>query len=376
MSRPLTLIPEGRVNAGMPPLIQDNTKSVSPFEFLPSWFFYAPVLLQSVCQGLRYGDITLPLIANPSIKLSGMVGESKHDILSLAGHDANQWVSPFVTVTRSSTDSIETQVDHALSLMKEKEIDFPVVAKPDLGCRGAGVKLVKTIDQLAAYFESFPSNARFLIQEKAPYEAEAGVFYVRYPNQKKGEIISVTLKYTPSVMGDGQRTLKQLIEDCPRAGQLTHLYFPRHTDHLDDIIDEGQEVRLAFAGSHSRGSIFKDGNDYITQALTDRLDAIFDDFDGFHYGRLDIKFRDMTSFMQGEHFTILEVNGASSEAAHIWDSNTKLIDIFSMLLKQYRILFKIGAQQRQRGHKTPSIKALLKAWREEAALTEKYPETD
>ncbi|MHC6527367.1 MULTISPECIES: D-alanine--D-alanine ligase [unclassified Vibrio] len=368
-------IEPNRINAGMPILELDTGRTVSPYEFLPSWFFYTPVVMQSLLQGVRYLDWTLPLIANPTIRLSGMVGESKHDILNLAGSHAKRWIAPFVTLTKD-TRSIDDQLQAALHAMQSAQLAFPVVAKPDLGCRGVGVKLVQDDMQLRHYIESFPDHARYLIQQKAPYQAEAGVFYVRYPGQQRGRIFSMTLKYAPSVIGDGKHTLKRLIERCPRAGQLTHLYFPRYPDKLDWVPKKGEEFQLAFAGSHSRGSIFRNGNQFITEELTRQLDKIFDDFDSFHFGRLDIKFEDIHQFMRGERFMILEINGASSEAAHIWDRNTPLREIFSTLLAQYRMLFDIGAQQKQRGHQTPALKELFHAWREEKQLTQQYPATD
>lgn len=368
-------IEPNKINAGMPLLQVEEKASISPYEFMPSWFFYAPVVVQSLLLGLRYGDVCLPLVANPSIKLSGMVGESKTDILNLAGPMAKQWIEPYITLTKNQ-DDIAVQLEAALQAMNCAQLSFPIVAKPDLGCRGVGVKLLKSKIQLYDYIQDFPQSARFLLQRKAPYQAEAGVFYVRYPGQEQGQIISITLKYTPSVMGDGIHSLRELIQRCPRAGQLTHLYFPRHTQKLDWIPQAGVEYPLAFAGSHSRGSIFRNGNQYISQAMTRKLDEILKDVDGYCYGRLDIKFADIESFMAGESFSILEINGASSEATHIWDRNTKLIEIFATLLKQYRILFEIGSLQKKRGFKTPTLLALLKAWREEKALIRKYPSTD
>ena len=373
--QPIPCIAQGCLNAGMPILKIDTHRAISPYEFLPSWFFYTPVVIQSFFQGIKHVDWRLPLIVNPSIKLSGMVGESKHDILSLAGDNAKQWIAPFTTRTKSAL-AIEQQTQLAQEAMNAAQLDFPVVAKPDLGCRGVGVKLITNQAKLSDYIASFPIGARFLLQKKAIYSAEAGVFYVRYPGEDKGKIISLTLKYAPSVMGDGRHTLRELIEACPRAGALKHLYFPRHNHVLDDVVETGQEFQLAFAGSHSRGSIFRDGNQFITEALTSKLDQIFDDIEDFHYGRLDIKFDDINSFMQGERFTILEINGASSEAAHIWDRNTPLKEIFSTLLKKYRILFDIGAKQKKRGYKSPPISSLFKAWREEKLLTQQYPSTD
>ncbi len=369
------LIPSHKINAGMPTLEKDTKRSVSPFEFLPTWFFYTPVVVQSVFQGLYYRDLRLPLVVNPSIKLSGMVGESKHDIMRLAGPIAEPWISSFTTRSKTQ-DAIESQTQSALKAMADANLSFPLVAKPDLGCRGVGVKLLHDDNQLAEYIRTFPAGARFLLQEKAPYQAEAGVFYVRYPGEAKGKIISITLKYAPSVIGDGVHTLQQLIERSPRAGKLSHLYLPRHTDKLNWIPEKDEEFQLAFAGSHSRGSIFRDGNQYITEALTRKLDTILHDVEGYHYGRLDIKFDNLHDFMKGEKFTILELNGASSEAAHIWDRNTPLKSIFSMLLTQYRLLYSIGAKQKKRGHKPASIKSLLAAWKEEKTLTEHYPSTD
>ncbi|MFG0604898.1 D-alanine--D-alanine ligase [Vibrio mimicus] len=371
----VSYIADNKVNAGMPLLEVDTERVISPFEFLPSWFFYTPVVLQSLVQGLYYRDWRLPLVANPSIRLSGMVGESKHDILSLAGDHARRWISPFITCTVSERP-VQEQLDLIAERLVQAELNYPLVAKPDLGCRGVGVKLIHNSAQLSDYLHRFPSQARFLLQQKAPYRAEAGIFYVRFPGDAHGQIISMTLKYAPSVVGDGMRTLRELILACPRAGQLAHLYLPRHPERLDWVVPAGEEFQLAFAGSHSRGSIFRNGNRYITQALVHQLDAIFDDFPGFHYGRLDVKFSNIDALMRGEEFTILEVNGASSEAAHIWDRETPLHEIFSMLLKQYRILYAIGAEQKKRGHTPPSLRALLKAWKEEKQLIQHYPETD
>jgi hypothetical protein len=304
-----------------------------------------------------------------------MVGESTQDIFHSAGEHTNQWSLPFVTVTKSE-QSNQSLRELAKEKLQEANLRYPLVAKPDLGCRGVGVKLIHSDQQLEDYIQSFPRSGRFLLQQKSQYSAEAGVFYVKQPGETKGKVISITLKYSPRVMGDGTSTLKELIANCPRAGKLQHLYLPRHTEHLETVIPANDEFQLAFAGSHSRGSIFRDGNQFITEQLEQKLDEVLGDFDGFNYGRLDVKFADIQSLMRGESFDILEINGASSEAAHIWDSDTPLSDIFSTLLKQYRLLYQIGSKHKEQGHQTPTLGALLQAWREEKLLTQLYPMTD
>ncbi|MDD1795432.1 ATP-grasp domain-containing protein [Enterovibrio sp. ZSDZ42] len=362
------------INHGMPPLNMKG-KAVSAFEFWPGWIFYAPVAVQWIWYGIKYRSASLPLIANPGIELSGMVGESKDAILSLAGERAKPWILPYVMWEKNTT-SAESQAHQALSALHDAGLGFPVVAKPDLGCRGAGVRLVENKAELEDYLRLFPDGARLMLQQKAPYNAEAGVFYVRYPEEKRGRIFSLTLKYNPFVVGDGQRTLAELIDDDPRASKVRHLYRDRHEDKLNLVLAEGETFRLAFAGSHSRGAIFRNGCEFITDALVARLDEIFDDFPGFHYGRIDLKFRDIESLMRGDDFALIEVNGASSEAAHIWDREASLKEAFSTLLEQYRILFEIGDLQRKSGHKVPTLGELYKAWQREKALVRHYPSTD
>lgn len=359
---------------GMPEMDKSGP-AVSRYEFWPTWFFYTPVVIQSLWHSLKYRSVGLPLIANPSIWLSGMVGESKKDILNLAGKEAKQWILPFCTL-RKNNQSIAIQIQDALDAMESEKLAFPVVAKPDKGCRGAGVRLVHNKKQLVDYIQRFPTGADYLLQKKSDYDAEVGVFYMRYPGETKGQVFSITLKYAPYIEGDGIKTLQQLIHDDPRAGQLAKIYEERHQQKLDWVLPKGLEFRLAFAGSHSRGSIFKNGNQFITPALTEQLDAIFDDFNGFHYGRLDIKFKNIESLMAGEELQIIEINGASSEATHIWDSKTTLSEIFSTLLFQYRSLYKIGYLQKKAGHKPPKLSALFQALKEENELIKQYPSTD
>lgn len=170
----LDVIPQGMVNAGMPVLEQPK-RVISPFEFLPAWFFYTPVVLQSAVLSMAHRDWALPLIANPAIKLSGMVGESKHGIFTSAGETANQWILPFITLFKSSNHT-DDLLNESLQQLDAANLSYPLVAKPDLGCRGVGVKLIHSNQQLREYIESFPLSGRFLLQKKSPYSAEAGVF--------------------------------------------------------------------------------------------------------------------------------------------------------------------------------------------------------
>jgi hypothetical protein len=362
---------------GMPPLEQDGPP-LSFFEFWPMWAFYPPVMAYAAWLMLRHRGVLLPTVANPSFPGGGFYGESKADILALAMKHVPEWTAPFVRVERPDATWLDPSVetDAAMALLHDAGLDLPVVAKPDLGCRGAGVKLVRTPQALQAYIEAFPRGATFLLQRLVPFEGEAGVFYCRRPGQARGRIISITLKYFPHVMGDGRRSLRELIMADPRAGKLSHLYLKRHTARLDDIPAAGESIRLAFAGSHSRGAIFRNGTHLVTPQMEARFDDIAGRLPEFHFGRFDIRFEQFAEVQAGRGFTILEANGAGAESTHIWDRRTGLLQAWRDLMRQYRWLFEIGAANRARGFQPMRWADFLRAYRREKQLTPLYPATD
>ncbi|HNV60620.1 MAG TPA: hypothetical protein PKH72_13285 [Rhodoferax sp.] len=364
---------------GMPPFDQTGAP-LSFFEFWPMWAFYPPVALYAAWLMLRYRGILLPTVANPSFPGGGFVGESKAEILKLAVRHAPDWVAPFVVVDRlelnNTAGSLAGQTAAALIKLTSAGLSLPVVAKPDLGCRGVGVKLIRTVEQLTAYLAAFPAGARLLLQRYVPFEGEAGVFYCRHPGEPRGRIISITLKYFPHVYGDGRRTLCQLILDDPRAGRLSHLYLNRHADRLHHVPAAGEAIRLAFAGSHSRGAIFRNGTSLVTPAMEARFDAIAKSLPEFYFGRFDIRFEEFVQVQAGTAFTIVEANGAGAESTHIWDRQTGLLKAWADLMKQYRLLFQIGRANRDRGFKPLSLAEFRQWHKREKELTPLYPATD
>jgi hypothetical protein len=343
------------------------------------WAFYPPVLLYALWQMVRHRGILLPTAANPSFEGSGFVGESKAQILSLAMRHVPNWIAPFIAVDRpedAHPQGVAAEARSALARMREAGLELPMVAKPDMACRGAGVKVIRNRLDLESYLQAFPRGARLLLQRLVPFEGEAGLFYCRLPGQTRGRLVSITLKYFPHVVGDGHRTLGELIADDPRAGRLSHLYLRRHQGHLDEVPPADWPVRLAFAGSHSRGAIFRNGNQFVTPELEIAVDEIARRIPEFHFGRFDVRFEDFEEVRRGRGFTILEINGAGAESTHIWDRNTGLFQAWRDLCRQYRWLFEIGAENRRRGFQPMSWKAFRQAWRREKELTAKYPPAD
>lgn len=354
--------------AGMPPIGQGEP-SLSFFEFWPAWLFYAPVWIWIVLLMLWHRSIRLPLLANPTLPAGGLVGEEKSRLFARLGSTGSGCLPAWILVSPSDkpADVVRSLEDAGLA--------FPLVAKPDIGCRGAGVRPIRNGDDLVRYRSEFPDICNFILQRMVDVEGEAGVFFVRAPGERRGTIISLTLKYFPHVVGNGTATLRELILGDPRAGRVPHLYLDRFAEELDLVLPAGEARRLVFSGSHSKGAIFRNGNAWITQAMCARFNAIADEIGEFHFGRFDVRFADFEAFRRGDDFSIIEYNGAGAEATHIWDARTRLIDAWHTLCVQFLILFRLGAANARRGYRPMTFREFFRQWRREKSLVRRYPST-
>lgn len=118
------------------------------------------------------------MIANPGIPLSGVGAVSKSAVFDLAGEHARQWI-----LTDVDENPIEEQLTKARESLVAAGLGYPVVGKPNIGCRGAGVKLLTNEQELQAYLRGFPTGGCIQFQKLSQWDAKAGVFYVRNPEQ-------------------------------------------------------------------------------------------------------------------------------------------------------------------------------------------------
>jgi hypothetical protein len=369
---PTVAAPAPTPHRGMPPF-DESGPPVSFFEFWPQRYFYAPMFLYWLWLTVKHGGrFTLPTVANPLFPMGGWIGESKAAVFDLSGAYARRFIAPWATF--ENRDRVTT--GDALVTATRAGLAFPFVAKPDMGCRGVGVRRIRDERELGAYIAAFPVNQRIVFQKLIDHEGEAGIFYVRKPGEPRGRIISITLKYFPYVYGDGRSTLRELIENDRRAGPLSHIYLPRHKERLDMVLANGEPFRIAFAGSHSRGTIFRNGNAYVTDAMTGAFDAIAKDIKEFYFGRFDVRFDSIADLQAGRNFTIVEVNGAGAESTHIWDRNTKLSEAYAALMRQYAAMWEIGAANARRGFKPARLFDFIRAYRDEVKLWAQYPLTE
>jgi len=345
-------------------LLVSTWRRCTRWEFWPAWIFYPPVLVYVAYLMVKHRSATVFTAANPSILAGGFIGESKYDILQGLAR-AGEYVARSCLLDGSLGTAEKMlavrrfMVDHGLT--------FPIVLKPNHGQRGSGVVVVRSADILKDCVGQ--SSVDTIVQEYID-GAEFGVFYYRRPSEPHGHIFSVTEKKFPSVVGNGRRTLEQLILHDERAICAARLYCDRHRDKLSSVPANGETVPLVELGTHCRGAMFLDGGWVLTDALEDRFDAIARGFEGFYFGRFDVRLEGgLEAFRAGLGFKIIELNGVTSEATHIYHPGTPLIRAYGVLMTQWRIAFDIGEETRRRGvTPTPArrLVALVREYRRTA----------
>jgi hypothetical protein len=269
--------------------------------------------------------------ANPSIQNAGFLLESKKLIYDLL---------PDGTYPKTLFCAKGMAPQGFGVLLAEKGLEFPLMAKPDIGQRGLQVRLLRNECELLVY--AARSRVDFLVQEYIDYPHEAGIFYYRLPGDAKGRISGVVGKEMLKVTGDGRSTIEGLLAREDRHMLQLAVLRAAYGKDLQRVLPAGAEQTLVPYGNHSRGAKFLDWSDRVTPELEDSIDKLCRQVEGFYFGRLDIKFRDWAELCAGRHFSVIELNGAGSEPTHIYDPAHSIFFAWREVIRHLRLLYTIS----------------------------------
>lgn len=331
-------------------LCLERWRRLTRWEFWPAWVVYPPILLHVLALAIRHRGLHVFAACNPAIPGGGFIGESKSRILDQIGQQ--EFVAQGKCIPAASRDKAQ----QALNFMAWNRLAFPIVAKPDAGQRGLGVAVLHNEAQLRDYFDVVRPDT--IVQEYAP-GPEFGLFYVRLPGEPYGHIFSLTEKRPTTVTGDGRSTLRELILADDRAVCSARFFLRLHRERLDEVPPQGELVALSEIGNHCRGAIFCDGRHLVTPAMEAVIDRVARSFDGFFFGRFDLRTPSLEDFRRGRNFKIVELNGVTSEATHIYDPRHGFRYAQRILREQWRIAFQIGAANLAQGVQAASLRELV-----------------
>jgi membrane protein DedA with SNARE-associated domain len=264
----------------------------------------------------RYRSLTLPTIANPRHPPSGMWGESKSAYLGDVMGPERGRVAEFITVTRSvERRTLFADLERIRQLLCGASLGFPLIAKPDVGRRGA-VRL-DDVPALREYLRHCRPGEKFILQQFVPYRGEAALLYARLPGSQSGRILSLNFR----------------------------------------------------ADSH-----WCDAWRHVTPELEARIDAIARGMREFHYGRFYLRFDSTDDLMRAENFSVVEITGISGGRANPdCDPSSPLPELYRRLVDQQRIMFLIGDKNRARGFAPVGCTDVLKSLIRQSQFIRRYP---
>ncbi len=320
---------------------------LTAWEYWPMSIFYIPVYIYWFCLGAKARSIFFFTAVNPSIKNGGMIAASKKSILDLI---------PQQYIPKTALLIAPVNLSQIENTLQKLALNYPIILKPDLGERGWKVEKIANYEEVKGYLQAF--NADLQIQEYVDLPFEAGVFYYRFPHEEMGTVSSIVVKELLFVLGDGVSTLKQLILKKPRARIQYEKLKVLWSNEFTTIPANGKRVELQPIGNHNRGTAFLNGNHLITEQLIKSFDAISKQIDGFYYGRYDVRCKSAEALQKGD-VMIMELNGAASEPAHIYQSGYPILKAYQSLFHHWKVMYRISVANHKNGTPYTSFK---KGW--------------
>ncbi len=322
------------------------------WEYWPFQIVYIPIYFLWACYSIKAKSFFFFNASNPAIKNGGFIMESKKAIYNLI---PQQYYPKTELITEG------TALDKIQKAIEDSGIEYPFIAKPDIGLRGSAVKKIHNLEELKSYNNK--ANFDYLVQDLIPFKNEVGIFYVRYPDEKKGRITGIVSKEFLIVTGDGVATIEELIRQNPRYKlQLSTLKL-QYGNKLLDVLANDKKLNLVPYGNHARGAKFIDGSHWISPKLTETINEMCLQIPDFYFGRMDVMYNRWEELERGENFSVVELNGAASEPTHIYDPRHSLLFAWKELARHITYMYEISVQNHKNGIPYLAHKAGMKEYR-------------
>jgi hypothetical protein len=216
-------------------------RKIALAERIPRALFCLPLIVSWIGFAFKYRSLTLPTVANPYRPAGGMWGGSKSSYLLDVATSERRWIAECVVVTRSTAPrTLYTDLEQARQSLTAAGLAFPLIAKPDSGCRCAC--RIDGVSALREYLRHFPLGEKLILQRLVPHGGQVTALYARLPGTSSGRLLALTL--------------------C--------------TD-----------------------GVCRDARQHITPELEARLDAVARSMREFHYGRFALRFASIDELMRG-----------------------------------------------------------------------------
>lgn len=310
------------------------------YEYWAWWLFYLPMTPYWIYQAIRAKSLAYFTAVNPGIEAGGFYGEHKTEIMKNISPDY---------LAKTIFIPLGTAFEELSKKLNINNLTYPIIAKPNVGERGNSVAKIHSELELLKYHTETTED--YLIQEFITYSIELGVLFSRMPNEKLGKVSSVTLKEFLTVTGDGKSTIEELLLQSTRARFQLETLQKRLGENINEILSLGEKRLLEPIGNHCRGTKFVNANHLINSRLDEVFTKVAESYEGFFYGRFDMKVSSIEDLYLGRNIKIMELNGVSSDPGHIYDPKYYLWNAYRDLMWHWKRAADISILNQKNGIK-------------------------
>lgn len=298
------------------------------------WSFntvYGPIYIVWILLCIRSRSFFFFNTSNPSIKNGGFLQESKYEIYQLIPPQYH----PQTLFFKAGVNE-----DIFLHEVRASGLQYPLIAKPDIGMRGLSVKKVESDTELLDYARQ--TKVDFLVQAFIPFENEVGIFYYRIPGEERGHISGIVGKEFLSVTGNGNSTIEELLKENKRFVLQIPALKKMYGNELNKVLAKDETFLMVPFGNHARGAKFIDVTHWADEALTSVIDHVCKQVPQFYFGRMDLRYNTLEELRHGKNFSIVELNGAGSEPTHIYDPRHSIFFAWKEIIRHWILLQRIS----------------------------------
>jgi hypothetical protein len=151
------------------------------------------------------------------------------------------------------------------------------------------------------------------------------------------------------VTGDGVSTIADLLLTHARWKVYRQGILHSLGHEAEEVLKSGEARTLVPFGNHARGATFFDITKKVSPELEKTMDAFCRQLPEFHFGRIDIRYKDWDALCRGEDFMVVEINGAGSEPTHMYDPSKTLWQGWMHIVEHWKWLYRVSVANKKRG---------------------------
>jgi len=208
-----------------------------------------------------------------------------------------------------------------------EKLNWPLIIKPTASAKGDSVFTnISTTQELSTAWQQVAQKHQKILIE----EMFEGQDYRIFALPEK--VIAITQRIPANVIGDGKKTIKELIEEKNgdekrlvkiQVDEIAVSFLEKSGFALDSVLEKDKLVFLRKNANISTGGDIVDVTDNVHESVKTLAIKAIKAVPGLAYGGVDLMSKDVTIEQNDGNYTILEINASASIKMHHFPTTGK-----------------------------------------------------